>query len=70
MATVCINAVADFKALTFRFSTTLCTKIQTLILAQNRYCVYTLLPTGYFSRAADSVGKTYSFAIFALCCWL
>jgi len=28
-------------------------------------CVFVL----YF-RSADSVGKTYSFAIFGLCCWL
>ena len=44
--TVCINAVADLKALIFQFSTKFCTKIQTLNLAQNRYCVYILLGTG------------------------
>jgi len=70
LPTVCINAVADFRALTFQFSTTFCTKIQTLILAQNRYCVYTLLPAGCSSRSADSVGKTYLLASLGLGCWL
>ncbi len=33
--TVSVSVVADFKALTFPFITKLCTKIQTLNLAQN-----------------------------------
>ena len=35
MATVCVRIVADLKAQTFQFITKLCSKIQTLYLAQN-----------------------------------
>jgi len=35
MVTTCVCVVADLKALTFQFNTKLCTKIQTLNLAQN-----------------------------------
>jgi hypothetical protein len=43
---------------------------KTLDLAQTPYVFYTLLPTGYSSRSADSVGKDILFCNFGLERWL